>query len=31
MLQQQTRLGELRAEMLVVRGHVHAIKVRPAQ
>lgn len=27
-LQQQTRLGEFYADLLVVRGHVHAIKVR---
>ncbi|KAJ5619135.1 hypothetical protein N7510_003119 [Penicillium lagena] len=27
-LQQQTRLGEFFADILVVRGHVHAIKVR---
>lgn len=29
-LQQQSRLGEFLAEMLVVHGHVKAIKVRPA-
>jgi hypothetical protein len=29
-LQQQTRLGEFFADVLVVRGHVHAIKVRLA-
>lgn len=29
-LRQQTRLGEFRAEMLVIRGHVHAVKVCPA-
>lgn len=28
-LQQQTRLGEFYAELLVVRGHVKAIKIRP--
>ncbi|KAJ5573570.1 uncharacterized protein N7459_007997 [Penicillium hispanicum] len=30
-LQQQTRLGEFFADLLVVRGHVHAIKVRLAE
>lgn len=30
-LQQQTRLGEFYADVLVVRGHVHAIKVRLAE
>jgi hypothetical protein len=30
-LQQQTRLGEFYADILVVRGHVHAIKVRLAE
>lgn len=30
-LQQQTRLGEFLAEMLLVHGHIKAIKVRPAE
>ncbi|KAJ5743061.1 hypothetical protein N7533_010163 [Penicillium manginii] len=30
-LQQQTRLGEFYADILVIRGHVHAIKVRLAK
>lgn len=30
-LQQRTRLGEFYADILVVRGHVHAIKVRLAE
>ncbi|KAJ5994934.1 O-methyltransferase family 3 [Penicillium waksmanii] len=30
-LQQQSRLGEFYADILVVRGHVHAIKVRLAE